>query len=485
MLLAVGTAGAQVTVSRPRLVVGIVVDQMRWDYLYYYGSQYGQGGLARMLGEGYSCANTLVDYVPTVTACGHASLFTGTTPAVHGIAGNGYLLGGKMISSVDDPTVQSVGTTTATGKKSPVNLLTTTIGDELKAATNFQSRVIGISLKDRAAVLPAGHAADGAYWFDKKVPAFVTSTYYMKQLPQWMQRFNRDERKLLSQDLWRSWRGVTATFAAAKAAIEGEKLGQGSACDMLTLSVSTTDMAAHQLGTRSPEVDSCYLELDRQLASLFSLLDERVGRGHYLVFLSADHGGTNNYAYNSAHRLPTGAWTYWNLERDFKAAMQKQFGASGLVRTMNEFSIYLNDDSIKVAGLDREAVKQAAIEWLEQAPEVDQAYDLEHVASLPVPDKLRERLIRGYYPGRSGQIFVALKPGRYAGDKSEAGSNHGTPSMDDTHIPLLFMGWGIKHGETWAETHTTDVAPTVCALLHIQMPSGTLGQPIVQVLGEK
>lgn len=486
VLPALETAVAQNPVARPRLVVGIVVDQMRWDYLYYYGSHYApDGGINRLLREGFSCANTQIDYVPTVTACGHASLYTGTTPAVHGIAGNNFEVQGRQVASVDDPSVQSVGTTSDAGRRSPRNLLSTTIGDELKAAIGFNSKVVGIAIKDRAAVLPAGHAADGAYWFDKSVPAFVTSSYYMERLPEWMQRFNSSQRKLLSQNLSLSWRGVTATFLAAQAAVDGEKLGQRDGCtDMLAISVSTTDQTAHEFGTRSAIVDSCYWELDRQLASFFSMLDASVGQGQYLVFLSADHGGTNSAAYNTSHRLPTGAWLCWDKEKPFNDWMKARFGQGGLVKWINQFNVYINEDSIAAAHLNRAEVMQAACQWLEQFPEVDRAVCIEKCLTEPMPAELRERLVRGYYPGRSGQIFAILKPGGYAGDARKAGSSHGTPGMDDSHIPLVFMGWGVKHGETFAETHITDMAPTVCALLHIQMPSGAIGHPILQVLGE-
>ncbi|MDY6251422.1 MAG: alkaline phosphatase family protein [Bacteroidales bacterium] len=482
-LLCTGATAMAQTVqpARPRLVVGIVVDQMRWDYMYYYGQRYDGGGFARLLGEGFACQNTMVDYVPTVTACGHSTIFTGATPASSGIAGNSYHIGGKPVSSVQDDSEAGVGTTSSLGRRSPRNLLVTTVGDELRLATDFKSKVVGVSLKDRAAILPSGHAANAAYWYDKSVPAFVTSTYYMQQLPSWVTRFNRSHATLLRSDLWGSWRGVTASFDMALAAVDGEQLGQAAdRTDMLTLSVSTTDMSAHVYGTRSPRVDSCYLELDRQLARLLGQLDLKVGRGNYLVFLTADHGGTNNEKYSSAHKLPGRQLDMWGMIKPVNRALKAQFGVDSLITEVNEYSIYVNNEAIARHSLDRQAVVAAAMQCFESQEGIDRMVDLDNVAAASIPQPLKERLIRGYYPKRSGQLYAIPLPGYYAGSGGD-GSNHGTPSADDTHIPLVFMGWGIAHGETFARTGMVDIAPTVCALLHIQMPSGCMGTAITAI----
>ena len=374
--------------ARPRLVVGIVVDQMRWDYMYYYGQRYDGGGFSRLLGEGFACQNTMVDYVPTVTACGHSTIFTGATPASSGIAGNSYHIGGKPVSSVQDDSEAGVGTTSSLGRRSPRNLLVTTVGDELRLATDFKSKVVGVSLKDRAAILPSGHAANAAYWYDKSVPAFVTSTYYMQQLPSWVTRFNRSHATLLRSDLWGSWRGVTASFDMALAAVDGEQLGQAAdRTDMLTLSVSTTDMSAHVYGTRSPRVDSCYLELDRQLARLLGQLDLKVGRGNYLVFLTADHGGTNNEKYSSAHKLPGRQLDMWGMIKPVNRALKAQFGVDSLITEVNEYSIYVNNEAIARHSLDRQAVVAAAMQCFESQEGIDRMVDLDNVAAASIPQR--------------------------------------------------------------------------------------------------
>lgn len=191
-------------VARPKLVVGIVVDQMRWDYLYRYYDRYGEGGFKRLLSEGFNCENTQLDYVPTVTAIGHTCIYTGSVPSIHGIAGNDFIFRhtGKKTYCTDDETVSSVGCDNAAGKMSPRNLLVTTVGDELHLATNFRAKVISVSLKDRASILPGGHTADGAYWFDSKTGRWITSTYYRNELPAWLVKFNATDpaRRLMEQD---------------------------------------------------------------------------------------------------------------------------------------------------------------------------------------------------------------------------------------------------------------------------------------------
>ena len=468
--------------ARPKLVVGIVVDQMRWDYMHYYHDQFGADGFNRLLGEGYSCNNCIIDYVPTVTACGHASVYTGSTPAFHGIAGNNYYIHGKQVSSVQDDEALTVGSATSAGKRSPRNLLATTIGDELRLATRFASRVFGVAIKDRAAILPAGHSANGAFWCDRKSGCFVTSNYYMTQLPPYVQAFNSRHAEVMKTNFSNEPEGVSLTFELATEILKNERLGQMGATDMLAISISSTDMIAHTFGTRSPETDASYIRLDHELAKFFRTLDETVGKGNYLLFLTADHGGTNNAIYSSEHHIPTGGWTYWS--DDFKAeannvAMQR-FGVpfNKLIKDINGYSVYLNNEAIDSARLDREAVKKAAIEIFCMNDHVDRVVDIENIQNEPVPQPLKERIIKGFHPERSGELFVVLKPGRYSGDAQKPGSNHGTWSTDDSHIPMVFMGWHVPHGETARPTGMTDIAATICAMLHIQMPSACIGTPV-------
>ena len=478
-LCLLGAFSAQAQVERPRLVVGIVVDQMRWDYLYQYQDQWGDGGFKRLLSQGYSCGNTIIDYVPTVTACGHATVFTGTTPALHGIAGNSYKIDGRSVSSVRDTTVTGVGTTGKAGRNSPRNLQVTTIGDQLKLATRGLSRVVGVSLKDRAAILPAGHAADGAFWYDNDTHQFITSSYYAKDLPKWVKDFNKKNKKNLAKDVWKDRVGVTMTFALAEAALKEEKLGRNTVPDMLTVSISTTDAAAHSYGVMSEEMNPIYEQLDKELASFLKTLDSTVGQGNYLLFLTADHGGTYSAPHMTQRHMPSGRFYDYKVKDETNAQLCKRFGVNDLIADAMEYSFYLNTEAIAQAGLDRNAVADAACRLIADRDEVMWAVDCERVSDASLPADIRERVIKGYHRKRSGEIFVFPVTGYYASwDSDVRGSNHGSWSQSDSHIPLVFFGWHVPHGEKVSLTGMTDIAATVCAMLHIQAPDACIGKPV-------
>ncbi|MBO7610171.1 MAG: alkaline phosphatase family protein [Muribaculaceae bacterium] len=480
LILALSATCALAQVQRPRLIVGIVVDQMRWDYLYQYYDKWGEGGFKRLMGEGYSCGNTIIDYVPTVTACGHASIYTGSTPALHGIAGNDYMIDGKPTSSVKDTTVVGVGTTGKAGNQSPRNLLVTTMGDQLKLATSGLARVVGVSLKDRAAILPAGHGADGAYWYDNDTHQFITSTYYTRELPKWVKDFNKSNKKLMSKtDVWRDKAGVTVTFGLAQAALKAEHLGGDFVPDLLAVSISTTDAAAHKFGAMSAEMEPIYLQLDKELTAFFKFLDKEVGKGNYLLFLTADHGGTYSEPHMKSNKMPSGRFFDSKLRTETNEKLRRRFGVDNLIQTQMEYTFYLNNDLIVRRNLDREAVKAEAVRIMSESPEVMWAVDAERVNESSLPQDIRERIIKGYHHKRSGEIFVLPITGYYASwEGDERGSNHGSWNQSDSHIPLLFYGWHVPHGEKTTLTHMTDIAATVCAMLHIQAPDACLGQPI-------
>ena len=483
LFLAISTLGWCDGVDRPKLVVGIVVDQMRWDYLYYYYDKYGEGGLRRLLSEGYSCDNTMINYVPTVTAIGHSSAYTGSVPAFTGIAGNNFLLNGVNVTSVTDTTVVAVGSdvNNRDGKCSPRNMLANTIGDQLKIATDFRSKVIGVALKDRAAILPAGHAADAAFWWDGKAGHFITSTYYMDKLPRWVENFNRMNHTKPDYDIKTSVEGVTITFKMATEALRQERLGHHEDCDMLAVSISSTDAIGHTYSTRGKENYDVYMQLDKELAKFFRSLDNEVGRGKYLVFLTADHGAIHNGNYMNEHHLPGGGWNAAPTQEALNNGLAQKFGASGkYVRAIMDCRIYLNHDFISDQGLDLDAVKTEAVKILKSDPQFAYAVDYERVNEASIPQFLRERIINGYNRQRSGDLMVVLQGSHMHGrvGPDYKGTSHGTWNPDDSHIPLIFMGWHVKQGSTNRPTFMTDIAATVCAMLHIQMPDCCIGNAI-------
>lgn len=529
-LLGCGTASAQqsntVAIERPKLVVGIVVDQMRWDYLYRYQKRYTDGGFKRLLGEGFSCENTMIPYVPSVTAIGHTCIYTGSVPSIHGIAGNNFVKEGKKVYCTDDDSVKPVGTTSEAALMSPRNLWVSTIGDEMKIASNGRAKVVGVALKDRASILPAGHNPNGAFWFDDQTGCFITSSYYMDRLPKWVEAFNG--KRLPEQYLSQKWNtlypkntytesttdeneyengireGVKATLPLnlpelykkygygiirntpfgnsltldmAKAAIDGEQLGADDETDLLAVSCSSTDYIGHQVGTHAIETEDTYLRLDKAIADFLAYLDSKVGKGNYLVFLSADHGAMNNAAFLQDRRIPAGSWNASATAKKLNQVLAKEYPEAGdIVKTVMNYQVFFNRDVIKSKQLDFDNIKQTVVNVLKEDPSVLYACDMAKASTESIPEEVKSRIINGYNRERSGDAVIILKPNFYA--HSMKGTDHGAWNSYDTHIPLVFMGWGIKHGATTKQTFMTDIAPTIAAMLHVQAPNGCVGKAI-------
>ena len=519
-------------VVRPKLVVGIVVDQMRWDYLYRYYSKYGDGGFKRLLSQGFTCENAYINDLPTFTAVGHTCIFTGSVPSISGITGNDWTeqLTGTRVYCTEDSTVQPVGVNTSPdGKMSPRNLLVTTIGDELRMATNYQSRVVGVSLKDRAAILPAGHKANAAFWLDDANGDFISSTYYMNKLPKEVENFNKEkniERYL--KDGWNtlypintyvesdpdnkkyeglfpgesapvfphniksayekthgSFRstpfGNTLTLDFAKKIIEAYQLGSGTATDLLTINCASTDYVGHQFGPNSIEIEDTYLRLDLDLASLLAELDAKIGKGQWLVFLTADHGVAHTVGYSQENRMPADFFVTRDIVSNLNQLIQQKYGISQGVRSAENYQINFDLKKITSSNADLEGIKKLSVDFLKKQPGVSFAVDMEKIQDAAIPEPIRSMMINGYNFKRSGQIQVIFQPG-WLETYAQTGTTHGTWYAYDTHIPLIFMGWDIHPGATASPVHMTDIAPTLATLLHIQAPNGNIGTPIVDLL---
>lgn len=481
MLLAT-TAWAGQKIERPKLVVGLVVDQMRWDYLYYYYEDFVEGGLKRLVDEGYSYENCMINYVPTVTAIGHASVYTGSTPALHGICGNDFYdhTLRSWIYCCRDNTVDGVGTDSRAGKMSPRNMLGNTIGDQLRLSNDFKSRVFGVALKDRAAILPAGHSANAAYWYDNSVGHFISSTYYMQELPKWVREFNKRNGTKPGEDQKMKPEGVTLTFKMAEALLDNERLGQGDVTDMLCVSISCTDAIAHEYGTRGAQTIAAYKQLDRDLAHFLSLLDRRIGRGRYLLFLTADHGGAHNPNYMKRNHLPAGGWSASGTVKNINKRLADKYGIDKLaVGNYGDF-IFLDHARIDSAGLDIQELKREAIAEAEKCPDLLRVVDCEHAATAGVPQLIRERIVNGYNRLRSGDLYCLPRANMFSWEFKDdyIGTTHSEWNPYDSHIPLVFLGWNIEHGSCAKNVNIVDIAATVCALLHIQRPSSCIGEAL-------
>ena len=481
--------------ERPKLVVGIVVDQMRWDYLSRYYDQFQDDGFKRLIKKGYSCDNCLINYVPTITAIGHTSAYTGTTPALHGICGNDFFIDDESVYCCSDKTVEPVGTDNRKkGCMSPRNLLSTTIGDQIRLHTDFKSKVVGISYKDRAAILPAGRSSDHAYWLDTDNGQFITSTYYRSELPAWAKAVNQELKQ--NKELQKVGKDVGLyplcghiTTDMAIAALRGEQLGKDEVTDMLCVSYSQTDVIGHKWSTRGEHTDEAYLELDKDIARLLKALDDQVGEGNYLLFLTADHGAAHNYQFMIDHKMNGGAWRTDDevMKEKLDVCLKENFGATvdrSIINGFLGYRVYLNHGKIKALGLDLQKVKEVLVEYFSQVPHVQFVMDFEKVNTWSVPDALRNRALLGYHPHRSGDLLLVLEAGYYEFGKwsTPIGTTHGEWNPYDAHIPLLFYGWKVEHGSTSREVHITDIAPTITQMLHIQQPNACIGEAIGEVV---
>jgi predicted AlkP superfamily pyrophosphatase or phosphodiesterase len=522
------TASLETSVpDKPKLVVGIVVDQMRYDFLYRYSGKYSSGGFKRLMNEGFNCRNNHYDYAPTVTAAGHAAIFTGSIPAINGMIGNEWFnqKTGKLVYCVEDTAVKTIGSDSKAGLMSPKNLLVSTITDQLKIANNFQSKTIGIALKDRGSILPAGHTADAAYWFDSKNGAWITSSFYMNDLPPWAKDFNM--LKMPQKYMAEGWKtllpieqytestadnqpyeaklsgektptfphelaaqsginllevirttpfGNTLTKDFALAALKNENLGKGAKTDFLTVSFSSPDYVGHAFGPNSIETEDTYLRLDKDIAEILTTLDNSLGKGNYLVFLSADHGVADVPGFWQSQQLPAGVLNSEDSMKEIKSALKIAFGDGEFIRAEDNSQLYLDEHVMREKKLSFAQVHEVVRQTLLKRDDVADVVDLHNLANSTLPDYQLNYVKNGFNPRRSGDMMIVLNPSWFTGRKQ--GTTHGSLYRYDTHVPLLFYGWKVKAGETTLRTNISDIAPTVADLLSILEPNGSVGNVI-------
>ncbi|MEO8764303.1 MAG: alkaline phosphatase PafA [Ginsengibacter sp.] len=515
--------------SHPKLVIGLVIDQMRWDYLYRYYDLYSANGFRRLIEKGFSCENAFIPYVPTYTAPGHTCVYTGSVPAIHGIVGNNWYdaEAGKDVYCASDPAVNTVGSNSGEGAMSPRNLWVTTIGDELRYSTNYSSKVIGIALKDRSAIFPAGHSANAAYWFDGSVGKWISSTYYQNKLPAWVVKEN--EKLLPDAAMSKDWNTLlpiekytqstaddkiyeseipgektvtfphrlsqltnsryeafkytpfanTYTFDMAKEAIDNEKMGMGDVTDLLAVSISSTDYVGHTFGPNSIEAEDTWLRLDADIAGFLQYLDTKLGEGNYLLFLTADHGVSAAPGFMNEHKLPGGTYSSGTLAAELNKMLDSTFNIKNVLISLENNQLYINKNVIKNAGRNASEIQNAIIDFLKGKPYITDAFLTENIAATSIQATIKERVLNGYNPKRSGQIAFLTRPGYL--DGSGKGTTHGMWNPYDAHIPLLWFGYQVKQGKTNREVYMSDIAPTVTGILGIQMPSGCIGKVIEEV----
>ena len=515
--------------KKPKLVIGIVIEQMRWDYLNRYRNKFSNSGFRRLLNDGLQCTNTHINYSPTFDAPGYASIYTGSVPSIHGITGNQWYDNerGMKVYALEDMTVEGLGSQSEM-HVSPIRLMTTTIGDELHLASNFKSKVIGISLKDRGAILPGGHTANAAYFYDAISEKWTSSTYYMKELPKWVQDFN--DRKLPQKFMQQDWNTLlpiseytessvdnspferpfmgeqtpvfphnlrggmqpdifaytpfanTFTFEFAKSVINNENLGDQKTPDLLTISLTPTDIIGHQFGPSSIEVEDCYIRLDKDIAGFLSFLDEKIGKDNYLLFVTSTSGVAYPSNYLKDRRIPSGNIPIDSVIRSAEIKLKEKFGDANWIKSYASSELYLNNENIYAKGINRKEFKRYLCDILESTPGILRAIDLEDISNELLPQSLKADILNGIFKGRSGTIHLLESPNWI--ENFNQGATHGSIYSYDTHIPLLWYGLNIKRGTDYSPTDIIDIAPTLSAILRIQEPSGSIGKIIPSVMSK-
>ncbi|GAB4237166.1 MAG: alkaline phosphatase family protein [Ekhidna sp.] len=502
---------------------------MRQDYIHRFYDDFSETGFKRLIGEGFLFKNAKYNYIPTKTGPGHASIYTSTTPSRHGIVGNDWYERGikRRYNCVEDTTVSVVGGV-SNGEVSAANVRVTTVTDELRLYHNFESKVIGISLKDRGAAIPAGHNPTGAYWYDLQSGNMITSTYYRDELPDWVTRYNQKKRyeSLLGQD-WNLFadesvynesikddnayeqelrKGMGVSFPhqtskykkdpslikytpytntiikeVAMEAISNEELGKDAITDFLTISFSATDDIGHKFGPRSKEVQDIYLRLDAEMAEILDALDREVGEGNYLVFLTADHGSTDVPSYLYKNKMPAGYHNNKFIKDLINDELSSFYGDEKWVDNIINEQVFLDQQLIKSKSLDLEEVRQVVVNRLLKEDYVEEAFSSTLVAKRIFTDPYLQFLQNGYYGKRCGDVVYILSNSNLNDAYGRQGTDHRTGYSYDRHIPIIFFGAGIPTGSSIRPVSITDIAPTLSHLLNISLPSGSTGEPLLEL----
>lgn len=529
----VGCKPIKKKVDKPKLVVGIVIDQMRYDYLTRFYNRYSENGFKRLLKNGFSLENAHYNYIPTYTAVGHSSIYTGTTPAYHGIISNNwydkYLK--KSIYCVNDSTYTTIGNLSDAGQKSPHRLFTTTITDQLKLAQNMRSKTIGIALKDRSSVLPAGHTANAAYWFyGKEAGDWISSSFYMDKLPKWVVDFNTKKianeylkspwntlynintykNSIVDENLYEgkfmgetstsfphnipAYRGVnnnhsiirttpfgnTLTTDFAKAAILGEQLGKSDDTDFLAISFSSTDYIGHKFGPASIEIEDTYLRLDKDLADFFYFLDDKIGKDKYTLFLTADHAAVHVPTYLQSLKIPAHYLDMTKLKASILAITKKYFKSTDLIENISNYQIFLNKEKIEALGFTKNQVAEKLAEEIINLDGIYKVVTAKVIQNNHFSDGIMNSLQNGYNQKLSGDVLMIPYPATLTGGRT--GTSHGSGYSYDTHIPIIFYGNGIKQGVSKKRYSIIDIAPTISNLLKIEAPNSSTGKIIEEAL---
>ena len=524
---------SETPVKKPKLVIGIVIDQMRYDYLTRFADRYGKDGFNRILKNGFSLENAHYNFIPTYTAVGHASIYAGTSPNNHGIISNNWYdkVLKKSIYCVDDANYKTIGNEGIVGQKSPHRLYTTTVADQLQLAQNMQGKTIGIAIKDRSAILPVGHTANAAYWYDAgNKNQWITSSFYMEELPDWVKAFNSNNKAdAYLNEAWETLydiktysqsradnniyennlngqenpvfpknlkklreqndnfsliktipAGNTYTIDFAKAVIKGEQLGKSEFTDFLAVSFSSTDYVGHRYGVASVETEDTYLRLDKDLGHFFNFLDTEVGKENYTLFLTADHAAVHVPSYLQSLKIPAHYINTTKLKKFLSDITQKYFNSKELIENVSNYQIFLNQEKIEALGFNKNTVAQRLADEVLSFDKIYKAVTARTLQTTNFTEGIMHALQQGYNPKFSGDVLMIPYPATL--NYNRKGTSHGSGYSYDTHVPVIFYGNGIKKGASKKTYKIIDIAPTISNLLKIEAPNGTSGKIIEEVL---
>jgi len=498
--------------EKPKLVVGIVIDQMRYDYIYRFWEDFGDDGFKKLIGEGHFFRNAQFGYVPTYTGPGHASIYTGTTPSVHGIIANDwydknsgdyiYCAGDGEMHTVCNCEQKNVDVASDDGKMSPHHMLTTTFGDELKLF-NKDSRVFGISLKDRGAILPAGHSADAAYWLSSE-GTWITSSFYMDNLPDYVDKINNNQLQNYLKGMW----SVEGEFShnlddlllsSGKSAIKKtpfgntilkdlaieilneEKLGQGENTDLITISFSSTDYIGHKYGPHAPEIKDTYLRLDKDIQEILEVIDNKVGFENVVLFITADHGVVSEPKELLERNIPSGYFDGSVMKTELSIHLKSVYGEGDWIKNYSNNQLFLNHSLISNLNINLEEIQRKCAQFFLKYEWVKNTYTSTQLNENEYQDSFHSLVQRGYNQKRSGDVVVSLQTGWLSSYWSNGGTTHGSSYSYDTHVPLIFWGGSISQGQTDRKVNIRDIAPTISTILGIAYPNGCTGNPLPEI----
>jgi len=519
--------------EKPKLIVTIVIDQFRYDYIYKFWDKLDENGLVKMVQEGSFCKNAQYNYLLNETSVGHATISTGAYPSHHGIISNNWYVSLKdeVINCVIDENIRTVGGSYEAGRTSPSQLLASTLGDELKLSNNFKSKVVGIAIDNSAAILSSGHTADFAYWLDDASGNWVSSTYYMDSLPVWVEEFNA--KKLPDTYLENTWEtlyplesyteswGDTSTYESgfngrnvfpydlnamslvrrnernydllkstpwgnvytkdfAIACIVNDSLGYDKYTDMLTVGFSANEYIGKRFGSNSVEMQDAVLRLDKEIAHFLTFLDDYLGEENTLVILTADHGLTYNPEYLTDQGIPSGEFSYRSAISLLGSYMNIVYEKGNWIKHYYAQQLYLNRELIEDSQIPLQEIQDRVAQFLIQFEGVSNATTSYTLQTTSFTEGIFRKIQNGYHQKRSGDVIISLSPGWT--EKPEENASYHSSYIADNHVPLIWYGWKIKRSTISRPVNMIDIVPTLSHFLEISRPNASQGDIILELV---